>query len=499
MTHAQSRESEAHTTRTTVQNAGWLLVQRGVHIAGGFLFAILIPRMMGPEIYGRYALVTSLAALITLVSALGLRQVVGRYVFPFFVAGDTESTRRLLGNLLTISLVSGFLGALFYWVVTVRWLPELDPLVLTVLACYVFVQALGNYVFTSFLGFNQAARWGLKNILSAWLFLVFLPLGFHFWGLVGACAGLLLTECTVLGMGVWWIRGYYRGVRLRLEFTYVWPYLQFGLVFFLSDVLSLSTRRSGEIMVRLVSGDYSQVGYYGVAINVYVIVQTLMPQLVLAFVPLLTSLSLRGETDKVARWSERVLKGMTIFSVALLFGVLLLGGDLVPLVFGASYSSVTSDLIPLTAALSFAALLSIGLLMATVFERPRLALIGAGISLATFWTLGVVLTRPLGALGTCIGMLCAVAAYACYITWQAQKFVRYSLREWLLACGLSIFFLPLVWLKSSLSGNAVLYLAFLGGYAGILLLSRVVTWTELLSLWQILRPARASAPGESIS
>ena len=496
MTHAELRESEAHTTKAAVQNAGWLLVQRGVHIAGGFLFAILIPRMMGPEIYGRYALVTSLAALITLVSALGLRQVVGRYVFPFFLAGDTDSTRRLLGNLLTISLASGFLGALIYWVVTIRWLPELDPLVLTALACYVFVQAMGNYVFTSFLGFNQAARWGLKNILSAWLFLVFLPLGFHFWGLVGACVGLLATECIVLALGVSWIRGYYRGVQLRLELTYVWPYLRFGLIFFLSDVLALTTRRSGEVLVRAVSGDYAQVGFYGAAINVYAIVQTLMPQIVLAFVPLMTSLLLRGDRDKMARWVERILTGMTLFSVTLLFGVLLLGDNLVPLVFGASYHPVTIDLIPLTSALSFAALVSTGQLVATVFECPRLAVVGAGIGLATFWAVGVALTGPLGALGTCIGMLCAMVAFGGYITWRAQRFLRYSLRHWLLALGLSALFVPLVWLRSSMGRNAVLYVAFLGSYAGILLLARVVTLADIVALSRFLGVTRGRIAGE---
>ena len=497
MTLAGERDSQAHTTRTTVRNASWLLVQRGIHIAGGFLFAIIIPRMMGPDIYGRYALVTSLAALTTLVSALGLRQVVGRYVFPFFLSGDTENTNRILGNLFTISVISGFLGALMYWIVTVHWLPELDTVILTLLACYNFVQALGNFLFTSFLGFNQAARWGMKSILSAWLFLIYLPLGFHFWGLAGACLGLLLTECTVLALGVWWLREDYRGVRLRLEIVYVWPYLQFGLVFFLSDVLAISTRRSGEIMVRAVSGDYSQVGYYGVSINVYVIVQTLMPQLVLAFVPLLTSLLLNGEREKVARWNERVLKGMTVFGVALLFGVLLLGDNLVPLVFGESYGSVTANLIPLTAALSFAALVNVGLLMATVFERPRLALIGSGIGLATFWAAGILLTRSFGALGTSTAMLCATAAYACYITWQAQRYVRYSLWQWLLSLGLGVLFLPLVGLKSTLGGNAALYLAFLGCYVSILFLLRVLTKAELLSFWQFITPARATTPEES--
>ena len=36
-------------TGATIRNAGFLVLQRGFHAAGGLLFAILIPRVMGPD------------------------------------------------------------------------------------------------------------------------------------------------------------------------------------------------------------------------------------------------------------------------------------------------------------------------------------------------------------------------------------------------------------------------------------------------------------------
>lgn len=43
-----------------LRNAGWLLAQRGLRVAGAALVAVLVPRLMGP-ILGRYALVTSVS------------------------------------------------------------------------------------------------------------------------------------------------------------------------------------------------------------------------------------------------------------------------------------------------------------------------------------------------------------------------------------------------------------------------------------------------------
>ena len=54
------RSKVATDTRVTVRNVGMLLTQRRVNVLGDLLFAFLVPRLMGPDLHGRYALVTSL-------------------------------------------------------------------------------------------------------------------------------------------------------------------------------------------------------------------------------------------------------------------------------------------------------------------------------------------------------------------------------------------------------------------------------------------------------
>jgi O-antigen/teichoic acid export membrane protein len=115
--------NEAH---ITIRNAGFLLTQRGLHILFSLLFAILVPRLMGPNDYGRYALITSLSFWFMMLSDLGYAQVMGRYVSYFTLQGEKETLKKFFSNLLTVSLVSGALVGCLYLVFTSLCLPDLD-------------------------------------------------------------------------------------------------------------------------------------------------------------------------------------------------------------------------------------------------------------------------------------------------------------------------------------------------------------------------------------
>jgi hypothetical protein len=74
--------------QVTVRNVGLLLLQRGSHVVYAFLFAALVPRLMGPTTYGQFSLLTSLAIWFVFSSSLGLTQIVGRYVPEFLHRDD---------------------------------------------------------------------------------------------------------------------------------------------------------------------------------------------------------------------------------------------------------------------------------------------------------------------------------------------------------------------------------------------------------------------------
>jgi hypothetical protein len=75
-----------------------------------------------------------------------------------------------------------------------------------------------------------------------------------------------------------------------------------------------------------------------------------------------------------------------------------------------------------------------------------------------------------------------------------------ALGAWTVVVAGGALFLPLMWLRSSLPVDAALYAAFLGGFLGLLLLTRVLTLGQLAGTWRAIgQPGRGrpAAPRES--
>ena len=473
--------------QNTIRNAGLLLAQRGFHIVASFLFAVLVPRMMGPGNYGRYALVTSLYLWLAWGSDLSSSQVMGRYVPYFMLRGEEKKLQKFFSNLLAVSLVSSALCACLYLLFTALWLTDLDLILLVTMAVTLLFRATAHPFFTLFLGLNQAARWGMGEILRHWFILVLVIVGFYLASLQGAFLGLWLTECVILSIGAWWGKSYFSWTEFRLDMRYLTPYLRFGLIFLIFNLLSAAFQCSGEVLVRLFYPDYVQVGYFGLANNVYLTISLVIPQFTIAFAPLMITLQAQGKTEILRQWIEQLINGLTVGGMFVVFGVLLLGNNLVPLVLGAAYQPVAANLLPLSLTLWVQVLSSVAILLTVVYNYPKTAVMSAVIRLAALWIFGPFLIAKWGSLGGCFAVLLASAICAGYLTWRMKRVITYSLRKWASIIALGFIFLPLLWLKSSWSINALLYAVFGAGYCALLLLLRIFTFSEVTALGRAFR------------
>jgi O-antigen/teichoic acid export membrane protein len=470
---------------TTVHNAGLLLVQRGFYFVGCFVFAALVPRMMGPGIFGQYALITSLSVWFMLFGGLGFTQIISRYMPQFTLPEARENLGKFFGNLLTLRLASSALGASLYLLLTFLWLRDLDVLALAIMSGALCIRGVANLFFDLFLGLNQAGRWGMNETMRRWISLILLLPGFYWGGLRGACLALLLSELAVLAVGVYWGRQYLSWSNLGLDFYSTIPYLGFGLMFFASDLINSGFDQSGELLVRTVSGDYDQVSYFGLAHNIYLILTMIIPVFTLAFAPLLVTLLARGETAEIKRWVEQITKVLAITGMIAVFGALLLGKEVVPRVLGAAYQPVAVNLLPLMVTLLAQALSSVGNLLALVFGRSGTALRAAGLKFVAFWVLGLPLVSRWGSLGGCLAVLMSIIFHALYITWRMREVNPYSLKKYAWVIGLGGMFLPLLWLRSSWSLNLALFCAFLVAYGSVLLFLGLISRKEIAAVVRV--------------
>ena len=486
--------------QTALRNVSLLLIMRGLLVAGGVVVAAVVPRFMGPTGYGQMALLVALSFWFSLAANLGFTQVLGRHVPTFIQREDATGLTRLFGQLLAIRVGTGFLTGGLYLAVTALWLRDLDLGAKALLALAVWVRAPAGLFYALHLGLNRAARWGVADLLRQAATLVLMLPGYLWGGLMGAALGVLVGEMAILLVGLVGVRAYAEGLSLRLDFSGLAPYLRFGLVFYASDVILVAFERSGEALVRLGGGDYAEVGYFGVAHSAFLTGAVGMPQIAIAFAPLLTMVRFEGDQATVRLWTERLLKGLALGSVIVVMAAVLLARDLVPLVFGTAYLPVAANLVPMALCLVPLSLTSVANLSALTHDRPVVALGAAGVRLATFWLVGIPLVQRWGSFGACLAMLGAVAAQSFYFTLRMRRVVGYSLAPWLRVVGLGMLFLPLAFLRSSRAVDVALFVGFLVTYAGAVFALGLVKLDELSAMGKALtraRPQPVVAGGET--
>jgi O-antigen/teichoic acid export membrane protein len=475
-----------------LRNAGWIAAQRVLNVAGAVLFAVLVPRLLGPTVFGRYALLVSVSLWFSLLSGLGAVSMLTRSVPRFLAAGDEAGVRRLASSLVLLRAVTGACSAAGFVLVAVYLLGEPDLAAAAFVGGAVLCRAVGNFGFALLLGLNQAARWGAGELVRRWLIIALVPAGFIAGGLRGACAGLFACEAVVLALGLWWTRAFLGRAFLDMSRRHLSPFLRLGSVFGAANLLMTFTQRSGEAMVRFASGSYEEVGYFGAAYAIYLTAGHALWQVVMSLAPHFIAEVERGNRDTVARWVERLLAYAVSGSMLCLAGAFFAGRDLVPLLLGRQYAAAADNLLPLMVTLVLAGSAAAGRVVALVVDRPRPLIAAAGLELAVFLLAGIPLAVRFGSFGAAVATVPAAAAFTWYLTANVRRSLPYSLgpaRRAVVAAGV---FVPLAFLRDGWALNLVLFAAGTGAYAVVLLRSRAVSMADLADLRRLLRGVPAA-------
>lgn len=477
-----------------LRNAGWVAAQRGLQIVIGVVFALLVPRLMGPEVFGEYALVTSVSLWFTLISGLGVASMMTRTVPGFVDRGDMAGLQKLVSSLLVLRVGTGVIAGALYLALTTFWLREVDIVALAFMAGSVFCRATGSISFALFLGLNQAGRWGFGEMLRRALQLIFVLLGFGAAGFRGACAGWFAANAAVLLAGLWMSRAYlrFRWTAILPDRQFLTPILRTGAYFAGGGILLSISERTGEALVHLTNQNFVEVGYFGVAYAMYSAGAQGLWHVAVAFAPVLILWNGRGEHQSSRQWVERLLAWMTVAAVMALIAVLLVGDLAVGTLFGVRFQPAARNLLPLAVAFLALAVGNIGRLQALVDNRPGVSAMASGIELVTFWATGLWLARGAGSFGACVAVLAGATLSAAYFTWRFRGERRYSLRPAALAVAWAVPVLPLALFKASWPVELLLLGVALAVYGAVLLTTRVVTLSELARFRSSLR--RLDAP-----
>ena len=480
-------KAEAH---AALRNASWVMAQRVFQIVIGVVFALLVPRLMGPLVFGQYALVTSISLWFALLTGLGAASMMTRSVPMFLLKGDIAGLQKFVSSLLVLRIVTGVFAGALYLALTAFWLRDIDVIALLFMAGAVSCRTAANICFALFLGLNQAGRWAMGEALRRTLVLVFVLLGFGLAGLRGACAAWFAANVIVLITGVWMSRDHIKWSEMWPDFRFLSPFLRSGAYFAGGNMLLAASQRTGESLVQLTTQSFTEVGYFGVAYGMYAAGTQALWHGAAAFAPMLILWNGRGDVAASRDWLERLQAWLTVGAAVGVIVVLLAGDLVVAGLLGHKYLPASPNLIPLALAFVSVAFSSVGRLQALVVDLPGVSAKAAAVELVTFWTTGLLLGSWTGSLGACIAVLVGATANAAYLASRLRGEHTYSHGSAVRAALLALPVLPLAWFHTSWPVELLLAVGAVGGYVALVLGTKVVAVGELGALWRSLRMGR---------
>jgi O-antigen/teichoic acid export membrane protein len=317
---------------------------------------VLLPRYLGPELFGRFAVVLSLAMVGMMASNLGAVYVYGRFVPEYAASGDADRVRTLFMHVFGSRFLLVALGAPCYWLALRRALPGVSPLVLGLGMTAFAAMTLSASLFSVFYGFNQLAASMAREAFGRFALLGALFLAGASAGLERAVAALAAAHLAACLTGLWLCRGLFRFDRAVLDRRAAAVHLRFGLSLFASNLLLRLPWRLAEGALAFAGVAPAQIAFFDIALSAAAAVGRLLESLAALQLPELSLKQTAGEGASRDRSLGVALKFLVAASVLFVLVTFAAGPWVVRHLWGERYLGILPSLLlvaPTTLAMPF--------------------------------------------------------------------------------------------------------------------------------------------------
>ena len=410
--------SESLPSRQAIGLTRVVMFWKLIEYAGLVLFTIVVPRQMGPEGYGRFAVLYALISLLILIIGFGAHPTFGRFLPEFLTKGETWKIEVLFTQMFWIRALIAMVFTGAFLVILPRLLPSASRFTVLMGAAAFAAAGVGATCYKFFFGMNALGKWLTYESLPRFLLVALLLLlgGIH--DLDRAGVALFVTQATFLFLGLYWTRSYFtRNEAIYSWETFSWPF-RFGVLLYAANLPLLAIWRGGEVVLAYYGVPSTEVAYFSVANTVAFAFAALVGHFTLTTLPSVTAHHVAGNQAQVDGWLGFMLKYLTIAAILFLFSVHAGGAWVVEKLLGARYLPVVPNLELLALGLLPIALVRTGITVATVLKTPRSVLWIAMGALGAFALGAVVLVPRYGAHGVSVALASAVVCAAVITCFQ---------------------------------------------------------------------------------
>jgi O-antigen/teichoic acid export membrane protein len=480
--------AEASVTTKNVSTVFLLKIAQYPFLA---LSVMLIPRMMGPEVYGQYAFLTSIIVIATSLADLGVEAIFGSFVPEFEIRGELSRVNKLFSNVLALKIgidlvVSSILFSLLFALFGGRF-----PYTYFLLTILILLVADSGAVPSALLfGLNKLGKYSLREPARRALGMTFVIVLYRIYGLAGAIISILLAELCLAILYFYWARRYLSVANLRIDLGFLKPYLAFGFTFYLCWVVVNLWQRLGNSLIQLVTNDPRQVAFFDMPNQIFLITVTFALSIIPSFAPIFTKLLLSGKEGKLVNWSTLIVKYTGVVCVAAFGGFVIAGRDLIPLIIGRDYVGIFPNGVVLLLGLFPMIFAQLGLALSMAYKEPGKYLKALIYTFLTFVLVAILLVPKYASMGASVATLASCLVFATVMCLGFKDKLLPCLAEGIKVIGLGMVFLSVACIPSfrgSLIINLFLVLCFASVHILSLFAAGILSPGEIRDILQALR------------
>lgn len=463
-----------HDTAHTIRNVSLGVFLQALRYPFLLLGMVVIPRVMGVTVYGQFALFLSVYMLSESLTGLGNVQIFGRFI-PEHDENDPARSARFLHGILFYGLLMTALIAIAVAAVVTAVRPGGFPLRwLIPLTCILFLGKTQGTLFSFLYGRNQIGRFSARDLLRSAFNVIFVILLYAAFGLEGAFWGLALNELALALVSAAWTRDHLLHRPQRLPLAEFWPYLAFGLTFYVPILLRGVMQRSGNILISSLSNAPEQVAFFDIGNQFVMIASSFLVMALTNLVPHLSKLHVEQRSESAEDWMRLALLYCGITATLMWATLLLLGRHVIPLCLGQGFAGAYPNAVILGVALAPILVAQTGTNLTILRKQPHVYTAGILCAIVLMLVTCVLLIPRMGAAGASWATVAGYTTLAAVFLFQYKGELWRISKPFLSAIAIGALLTPCYFLSL---GFATACFALIGvslGYIGLLLLLGIV-------------------------
>jgi O-antigen/teichoic acid export membrane protein len=399
--------------RQTAQNISSAVAIRLIRYPVLIVYALIVPRLLGPETYGNYALIVSILMLAPFLLSFGTDFIFGRFGPEYALKGVQVELDRLFSALLMLRFgVTALIGLLLFGSIKVLD-PAREEVVIIALVYFTLIfEQINDLLYAHLYGLNRVGLYFARFLLQTLFRLFFVLLLYPYMGFRGAVLALLVASISVAMFG-WTFTRKFSHLRLRRpDLSAFWEPLKFGVTIIVPVILLYLRQQSGPTLLKLFSVSSTEIGYYDLANQLFMVVYGLVETGFAAFIPIVSKYESMGNIELGIRWMLRFLRYCLPALCAFLVGFYVFGNDVIGLLLGEAYLPVYPIALLMIASSLLWILGQAGYVYSVATKNTLPYLFSMSLAVFIFFGITILFVRQLGAVALAVATIAGGFTYA---------------------------------------------------------------------------------------